>query len=83
MALRIFWCVLLAVIPMSIILSGSGFNPIKQLAIIISVPFLIIMIGIEIGLLKWLKHDSRSGLHARNIELQEKEIKEEFAKGND
>ena len=82
MALRIFWCVLLAVIPMSIILSGSGFNPIKQLAIIISVPFLIIMIGIEIGLFKWLKHDHRSGLHAKNIELQEKEIKEEFENAN-
>ncbi len=80
MALRIFWCVLLAVIPMCIILSGSGFNAIKQLAIIISVPFLIIVVGMEIGLFKWLKHDSRSGLHAKNIELQEKEAKEEFEK---
>ncbi|MFV0518539.1 MAG: BCCT family transporter [Aminipila sp.] len=77
MQLRIFWCVLLAVIPMCIILSGSGFDPIKQLAIIISVPFVIIVIGIEIGLLKWLKHDSRSGLHTKNIELQEKEYREQ------
>ena len=78
MALRIFWCVLLAIIPMCIILSGSGFDAIKQLAIIISAPFLIIVIGMEIGLFKWLKHDRRSGLHAKNIELQEKEEKEEF-----
>ncbi|MBN7772378.1 BCCT family transporter [Clostridium aminobutyricum] len=78
MALRLFWCILLAVIPMSIILSGSGFDAIKQLAVIISVPFLIIVVGMEIGLFKWLRHDSRSGLHARNIELQEKEDKEEF-----
>ncbi len=76
MALRIFWCVLLAVIPMCIILSGSGFDAIKQLAIIISVPFVVIVVGIEVGLLKWLKHDSRSGLHAENIELQEKELQE-------
>ncbi len=78
MALRIFWCILLAVIPMSIILSGSGFDAIKQLAIIISVPFLIIVVGMEIGLLKWLKRDSRSGVHARNIALQEEEEREAF-----
>lgn len=78
MALRIFWCVLLAVIPMCIILSGSGFGAIKQLAIIISVPFLVIVVGMEIGLFKWLKHDHRSGLHARNIALQEKEAQEDF-----
>jgi len=65
---------------MCIILSGSGFDAIKQLAIIISVPFLIIVIGMEIGLFKWLRHDSRSGLHKTNIELQEKEDKEEFEK---
>ncbi len=80
MAMRIFWCILLAVIPMSIILTGSSFDAIKQLAIIISVPFMAIVVGMEIGLFKWLKHDSRSGLHARNIELQEKEAQEEFEK---
>lgn len=78
MALRIFWCILLAVIPMCVLLSGSGFDAIKQLAIIISVPFLVIVIGMEIGLFKWLKQDSRSGLHAKNIALQEKEDKEAF-----
>ena len=78
MALRIFFCVLLAVIPMCIILSGSGFDAIKQLAIIISVPFILIVVGMEVGLFKWLKHDSRSGLHAQNIALQEQEEKEEF-----
>ncbi|MDR1574026.1 MAG: BCCT family transporter, partial [Clostridiales Family XIII bacterium] len=50
MAMRIFWCVLLAIIPMCIILSGSGFDAIKKLSIIISVPFLIIVIVMEIGL---------------------------------
>ncbi|MDR0425004.1 MAG: BCCT family transporter [Clostridiales Family XIII bacterium] len=78
MAMRIFWCVLLAVIPMCIILSGSGFDAIKKLSIIISVPFLAIVIGMEIGLFKWLNHDRRSGLHARIIERQEKEEAEEF-----
>jgi len=75
---RIFWCVMLALIPMSIILTGSGFDAIKNLAIIISVPFLVIVIGMEIGLFRWLIQDHRSGLHARNIELQEKEKSEVF-----
>ena len=79
MAVRIFWCVLLAVIPMCIILSGAGFTPIKYLAIIISVPFLVIMVGVEIGLFKWLKHDTRSGLIAKNIALQEQEKQQEYA----
>ena len=78
MAVRIFWCVLLAVIPMCIILSGAGFTPIKYLAIIISVPFLVIMVGVEIGLFKWLKHDTRSGLIAKNIALQEQEKQQEY-----
>lgn len=80
MIMRIFWCVLLAVIPMSIILSGAGFTPIKYLAIIISAPFLVIVVGMEIGLFKWLKHDSLSGLHAKNIALQEEEQRIEFEK---
>lgn len=82
MALRIFFCILLAVIPMAIILSGSGFDAIKQVAIIISAPFMVILVGMQIGLFKWLKHDSRSGLHAKNIELQEKEDNEAFKKEN-
>lgn len=77
MILRIFWCVLLAVIPMCIILSGSKFDAIKQLAILISIPFVVIVVGMEIGLLKWLKQDSLSGLHDENIALQEKERLEE------
>ena len=82
MYVRIFWCVLLAVIPMSIILTGSGFDAIKKLSIIISVPFVFIMLGMEIGLFRWLRQDARSGLHQQNIELQEKEEQEKFEKEN-
>ncbi|MEE0691719.1 MAG: BCCT family transporter [Lachnospiraceae bacterium] len=77
MALRIFMCVLLAVIPMAIILVDAGFDPIKQVAIIISAPFLVILIGVQIGLFRWLKHDSRNGVHEANLALQHKEMLEE------
>lgn len=77
MALRLFFCVLLAIIPMSIILAGAQFTAIKNIAIIISAPFLIILAGTMIGLLKWLKHDDRIGLHAQIIALQEAEERAE------
>ncbi len=73
MALRLFFCVLLAIIPMSIILVGAKFDAIKNIAIIISAPFLLIIIGVMIGLLKWLKHDDRIGLHAQIVAIKEGE----------
>ncbi|WP_283675104.1 BCCT family transporter [Butyricicoccus sp. Marseille-Q5471] len=78
MALRLFFCVLLAIIPMSVILAGAQFTAIKNIAIIISAPFLVILAGTMIGLLKWLKHDDRIGLHAQIIALQEAEERAEI-----
>lgn len=54
---RLFWCILLAVIPMCIILTGTSFDAIKQLSIIVSVPFMVILIIMEIGLIKWLRKE--------------------------
>lgn len=79
MALRIFMCVLLAIIPLAINLVGAGFTPIKQIAIIFSAPFLIILLGVMFGLFKWLKIDSQNGVHARNLKIQEEEQAAEFA----
>lgn len=82
MALRLFFCVLLAVIPMSIILVGADFTAIKNIAIIISAPFLIILVGTMLGLLKWLRHDDRIGLHAEIIALHEAEQRQEELSGD-
>ncbi|OOB78506.1 MAG: hypothetical protein BEN19_09080 [Epulopiscium sp. Nuni2H_MBin003] len=82
MAVRMVWCVLLAVIPMSIILTGTSFDAIKYISIIISIPFVVIVTGMQIGLFKWLAQDSRNGVHKANIELQEKEIAAELAQKN-
>lgn len=78
LALRLFFCVLLAIIPMSIILAGAEFTVIKYIAIIISAPFLVILTGTMVGLFKWLRHDEVAGLHARNIARQEEERRQEF-----
>ena len=77
MALRMFFCILLAVIPLSIILVGAEFTAIKNIAIIISAPFLIILAGTILGLLKWLRHDDRIGLHAKIVAQQEAEMRAE------
>ena len=52
---RLFWCVMLAVIPMCVILTDTSFDAIKQLSIIISIPFILVLLVVEIGLFKWLK----------------------------
>ncbi len=77
MALRLFFCILLAVIPLSIILVGAEFTAIKNIAIIISAPFLIILAGTMFGLLKWLRHDDRIGLHAKILAIQDEEMRSE------
>lgn len=77
MALRLFFCILLAVIPLSIILVGAEFTAIKNIAIIISAPFLIILAGTILGLLKWLQHDDHIGLHAKIVAQQEEELRAE------
>ena len=76
MAVRLLFCVTLAVIPMSIILVGAEFTAIKQIAIIISAPFLVILSFVAINLFKWLKQDDRAGIHAANIALQEEELRQ-------
>lgn len=55
--IRLFWCIVLSIIPMSIILTKSDFQAIKHLSIIVSIPFLFILCFIEIGLYRWLKKD--------------------------
>ncbi len=74
MRVRLFWCVALAVIPLAVTITGSGFDAIKQVAIIVSVPFIVIIAGMALGLFKWLKEDSLNGVHDRNLEIQREEM---------
>ena len=59
--IRLFWCIILAVIPMCVILTDTSFDAIKQLSIIISIPFVFVLIMVEIGLFKWLKKEKIGG----------------------
>ncbi|MEG0829301.1 MAG: BCCT family transporter [Anaerovoracaceae bacterium] len=55
---RLLWCLVLALVPLSIMFAGAPFTAIKTICIVLSVPFLIIIIGMLIGLFKWFKEDN-------------------------
>lgn len=50
---RIFWCFTLPMLPLSMIFSGVSFEAMKELAILISMPLLIVEILLIIGFFRW------------------------------
>jgi BCCT family betaine/carnitine transporter len=54
---RLFWCLILTLVPLSIMFSGAPFGALKTLCIFLSVPFLIVIIYMNIGLFRWLRND--------------------------
>ena len=55
---RLVWCVVLALVPLSIMFAGAPFTAIKTICIVLSVPFLFIIIGMLVGLFRWFKEDN-------------------------
>lgn len=55
---RLIWCVVLALVPLSIMFAGAPFTAIKTICIVLSVPFLFIIIGMLVGLFRWFKEDN-------------------------
>lgn len=55
---RLFWCIVLAAIPLSIMFSGAPFKTLQTLSILASVPFILVIVFLVRGLFKWLKEDS-------------------------
>lgn len=55
--LRLFWCIMLALVPLTMILVNADLNTIKTCAIITAIPILFLMIVIIQGFLKWIKKD--------------------------
>jgi len=66
---RLFWCVMLAVVPLTMIFIGANLNTIKTCAIITGVPIIFIMIILLAGWMKWMVKDYGS-LSAEQIEIQ-------------
>lgn len=64
---RVFWCIMLAAVPLSIMFVGAPFNALKTICIFLSVPFLLVIIFMNIGLFRWFKEDSLNGVIEENI----------------
>lgn len=54
---RIGCCFLLTLIPLAIMFVGADFSTLKSLAILVSIPFMFVVIFMEIVLFRWLKRD--------------------------
>jgi len=57
---RLFWCLMLTLVPLSIMLTNAPFSALKTLCILLSVPFLIVIIYLNVGLFRWLKEDEKN-----------------------
>lgn len=59
--LRVFWCFVLTLVPISILTANASFTALKNLAIIISIPFMFVVFFMEVRLLMWLNEDRKAG----------------------
>ena len=60
--LRRFRCLMLTLIPLSIMFSGAPFSTLKTMAIIVSLPFMVVVAFMGVRTLMWLSEDDKSGL---------------------
>lgn len=54
---RLFWCVMLALVPLTMIFIGASLDTIKTSAIITGIPIFLVMIIIIVGWMRWMVKD--------------------------
>jgi len=54
---RLVWCAVLALVPLVIMFTGAPFSALKTICIVLSVPFLFVIVGMLVELFKWFKED--------------------------
>lgn len=55
--LRLFWCIMLSLVPLTMILIKANLNTIKTCAIITAIPIVFVMIFILYGWVRWMMQD--------------------------
>lgn len=55
--LRLFWCLILTFVPLSIMFAKADFSALKSLAILVSIPFMFVVVFMEFVLFRWLRED--------------------------
>lgn len=54
---RLFWCVMLTLVPLAMIFSKAPLNTMKTAVIVTAIPFAVIILIKVYGLLRWLRED--------------------------
>ncbi|MEA4922492.1 MAG: BCCT family transporter [Eubacteriaceae bacterium] len=57
---RMFWCVMLTLLPLALMFSGADFDAMKSLAILVSTPLAVVLLFMMIGLFRWMREDRRT-----------------------
>lgn len=65
-ALRLFWCLVLTLVPLAIMFAKADFSALKSLAILVSIPFMFVVIFMEIVLFKWLREDTNKNKNEKS-----------------
>lgn len=55
--LRLFWCIMITLIPLSILFTGASLDTMKTTVVLTALPFLVILLIKTWGLVCWLKQD--------------------------
>lgn len=73
--LRLFWCIMLSLVPLTMIFIKADLNTIKTCAFITAVPIIFVMIVMLYGWLRWMRQDygNKSAHELEKVLLEEKE----------
>ena len=77
--LRLFWCIMLALVPLTMIFIGASLDTIKTCAFITAVPVIFVMIVLLYGWLRWMVKDYGKMPSAKLQELMEAPYEDEAA----
>lgn len=74
--LRLFWCLILAAVPLTMMFIDAPLNTVQTLAIVTSLPLMVVIFVMLYGFNKWLKEDFSNGV---NIESDNTEVNNSIA----
>lgn len=70
-ALRLFWCLILAAVPLTMMFIDAPLSTVQTLAIVASLPLMVVIFIMLYGFKKWLKEDFPNGviIEADNVKI--------------
>ncbi|NWA28151.1 BCCT family transporter [Pseudomonas gingeri] len=74
--LRVFWCVMLAALPMAMLYIDAPLSTLKTAVVLAAIPFMFVLVVMVVGLFRWLREDYGS-MCAYQIEEQSRQMAQE------